>query len=65
MALSIAAGVVFATFLTLLLIPNLLAILSDLRLAAHWMRHRAWPARSAVEPARNRYTDGDSEAAPA
>ncbi len=55
MALSIAAGVVFATMLTLVLIPSLLAILNDLRLAAHRLRHGRWPKRREVEPARNRH----------
>ena len=51
MALSIAFGVMFATVLTLVLIPCLLAILNDLR--RHW--HQLWnggslPTREAVEP---------------
>ncbi|MCF6174662.1 MAG: efflux RND transporter permease subunit [Victivallaceae bacterium] len=51
MALSIAFGVMFATVLTLVLIPCLLAILNDLRRL--W--HQTWnggplPAREAVEP---------------
>jgi multidrug efflux pump subunit AcrB len=57
MALSIAAGVAFATVLTLLLIPSLLAILNDLRLLAHRFRHGQWPRRLEVEPARNRHED--------
>ena len=55
MALSIAAGVAFATVLTLVLIPSLLAILNDLRLAVHRIRHGSWPTRLDVEPARNRH----------
>ncbi|HSO21113.1 MAG TPA: efflux RND transporter permease subunit, partial [Desulfosarcina sp.] len=50
MALSIAAGVAFATILTLVLIPSLLAILNDLRLVAHRLRHGRWPRRLEVEP---------------
>ncbi|BBO77053.1 multidrug transporter AcrB [Desulfosarcina widdelii] len=57
MALSIAAGVAFATVLTLVLIPSLLAILSDLRLVVHRVRHGRWPRRLEVEPARNRHVD--------
>lgn len=55
MALSIAAGVVFATMLTLVLIPSLLAILSDLRLLVYRIRYGNWPKRLDVEPARSRY----------
>lgn len=51
MALSIAAGVLFATLLTLLLIPNLLVILNDMRCINHRLRHGVWPMRHAVEPA--------------
>lgn len=57
MALSIAAGVAFTTVLTLILIPSLLAILSDMRLLVHRIRHGRWPRRLEVEPARNRHAD--------
>ena len=57
MALSLAAGVAFATVLTLVLIPSLLAILSDLRLLIHRLRYGVWPKRLDVEPARNRHDD--------
>ena len=57
MAISIAAGVAFATVLTLVLIPSLLVILNDLRLLAHRFRHGSWPLRAAVEPARGRYRE--------
>ena len=57
MALSIAAGVAFATILTLVLIPSLLAILNDLRLVVHRIIHGRWPRRLEVEPARNRHDD--------
>jgi len=57
MALSIAAGVVFATVLTLVLIPSLLAILSDFRLIAHRLQKGVWPRRLDVEPARDRHVD--------
>ena len=55
MALSIAAGVAFATILTLVLIPSLLAILNDFRLLAHRAKHGKWPKRLDVEPARDRH----------
>jgi len=54
MAISIAAGVGFATVLTLVLLPSLFMILNDLRRAAYWIRNRSIPAREAVEPALNR-----------
>ena len=57
MALSIAAGVAFATILTLVLIPSLLAILSDFRLVVHRFKHGQWPRRLEVEPASNRHDD--------
>jgi len=57
MALALAAGVAFATVLTLVLIPSLLAILSDLRLLFHRLRYGFWPKRVDVEPARNRHDD--------
>jgi multidrug efflux pump subunit AcrB len=57
MALSIAAGVAFATVLTLLLIPSLMAILSDFRLFFHRIKHGTWPRRVDVEPARDRHMD--------
>jgi len=57
MALSIAAGVAFATILTLVLIPSLLAILNDLRLVVYRFRHGRWPRRLEVEPARDRHVN--------
>lgn len=54
MALSIAAGLIFATLLTLILVPSLLAILNDMRLLAYRIRHGVWPKRIDVEPARYR-----------
>lgn len=55
MALSIAAGVAFATLLTLLLIPNLLLILNDIRCFMHYLFLGKKPeTRLAVEPARHR-----------
>ncbi len=60
MAISIAAGVAFATVLTLVLVPSLLAIVSDFRLLAHRLRHGCWVRRVDVEPARARYSDAMS-----
>jgi hypothetical protein len=57
MALSIAAGVAFATILTLVLIPSLLAILNDLRLLVHRFKTASGPGVLEVEPARNRHED--------
>ncbi len=54
MALSLAAGVTFATVLTLLLIPSLLVILNDLRRLVYRTKYGTWPDREAVEPARDR-----------
>ncbi len=57
MALSLAAGVTFATVLTLVLVPSLLVILNDFRLLTHRMRKGYWPKRVEVEPARDRHVD--------
>jgi predicted RND superfamily exporter protein len=57
MAVSLAAGVAFATTLTLLLVPSMLVILNDLRRVVHRMRHGVWPTREEVEPARERKVD--------
>ncbi len=55
MALSLAAGVGFATLLTLVMIPSLMAILNDMRRLLQWAVTRQWPSREDVEPARHRY----------
>jgi multidrug efflux pump subunit AcrB len=57
MAVSIAAGVAFATLLTLLLIPSLLGVVNDLRRLIHYAKHRRWPTREEVEPAIDRKVD--------
>ncbi len=58
MAISLAAGVAFATLLTLFLIPCLLVILNDFRILAYRLIKGAWPeSREVVEPAINRYQD--------
>jgi len=56
MALSLAAGVAFATILTLLLVPSLLTILNDLRIVFHRLRHKETPSRVFLEPAKDRHT---------
>ena len=64
MALSIAAGIAFATVLTLVLVPSLLVLLNDFRLVVHRLRYGFWPKRVDVEPARDRHVDplGDEPA---
>jgi len=55
MAISLAAGVTFATVLTLLLIPSLLVILNDVRRGVHRLRYGGDVSREQVEPALHRY----------
>ncbi len=55
MALALAAGVAFATVLTLVLIPSLLVILNDMRRLVYKLRHKHWPTREQVEPATERH----------
>ena len=58
MAISLAAGVVFATILTLVLIPSLLAILNDFRLLFYKFKNGTWPDhREDVEPAKSRHAN--------
>jgi multidrug efflux pump subunit AcrB len=57
MALSLAAGVAFATILTLVLIPSLLTILNDLRRMTIRIRTGQWATREDVEPSSRRYLD--------
>jgi multidrug efflux pump subunit AcrB len=54
MAVSIAAGVLFSSVLTLVLIPSLLIIMNDFRLLVHRLWHGIWPTREEVEPASRR-----------
>ena len=60
MALSLAAGVAFATVLTLVLIPCLLGILNDFRLVSAKLKTGQWVSREKVEPSAARYDDPDS-----
>ncbi|MBI9085246.1 MAG: efflux RND transporter permease subunit [Desulfobacterales bacterium] len=64
MALSMAAGVAFATVLTLVLIPSLLVIVNDFRRIPTRLRTGQWPNREDVEPARHRHLDLMGEEAP-
>ena len=57
MAVSIAAGVLFSSALTLVLIPSLLIIMNDLRLLLYRLWHGWWPTREEVEPASRRGVD--------
>ncbi len=54
MALSLAAGVAFATLLTLFLIPSILVIFNDLRMVFYRLNHGSWPSREEIEPATHR-----------
>ena len=44
----------FATVLTLILVPCLLAVLNDFRVFTHFLLRQHWPNREEVEPARLR-----------
>ena len=57
MGISIAAGVAFATLLTLFLIPCLLCILNDFRRILFRATHGSWASPGDVEPARLRKVD--------
>ncbi|OQY51959.1 MAG: hypothetical protein B6230_03610 [Desulfobacteraceae bacterium 4572_89] len=62
MAISLAAGVLFATILTLVLIPCLLVILNDFRLVSHRWFRGDWPeSRTLMEPASRRYEHLDTK----
>ena len=54
MAVSIAAGVLFSSALTLVLIPSLLMIMNDVRRLWFRLWHGWWPTREEVEPASKR-----------
>ena len=57
MAISIAAGVLFATILTLVFIPCLMGVLNDFRRVRYALWNGVWPTREEVEPARLRNLD--------
>lgn len=64
MAIALAAGVAFASLLTLLLLPSLLCILNDLRRAAVWVARGSLPAAEDVEPARWRNVEEETAPPP-
>ena len=53
MAISIAFGVLFATVITLVLIPCMIAVLNDVRRVLHSIWHLKYPSREEVEPRYN------------
>ncbi len=61
MAITIVFGVIFATILTLILIPCLLVILNDLRLVVSRLKDGVWKQRHEVEPARLRNLQEETE----
>ncbi|QSH41759.1 efflux RND transporter permease subunit [Lentisphaerota bacterium ZTH] len=61
MAISIAFGVLFATLLTLVLLPCQLAVLSDFRRMLHFLWHREWKTREELEPRVKALTAFDEE----
>ena len=68
MAISLAAGVAFATLLTLILIPCLFCILNDFRRLARYLHKGVWPTPEEVEPATERFAnplEGEPATAPA
>lgn len=50
MAISIAFGIVFATFITLVLVPCLYLISNDIRCFFFWMFKGRWPTMEEVDP---------------
>lgn len=62
MAISVAFGVAFSTFATLVVIPCLMVALNDLRRLAHLALHLRFPGREAVEPGAQRLEDGQPQA---
>jgi multidrug efflux pump subunit AcrB len=60
MALSLSAGLLFATFLTLFVVPSLLLALNDVRRILRWLRTGYWSSMEVVEPAcRQRIAESD------
>lgn len=50
MGISLAGGLIIATFGTLFVVPSLYLLLNDFRRAVRWARTGVWPTREAVEP---------------
>lgn len=59
MALTIAAGIMFATLLTLIVIPCLFYILNDIRCAVYYLIHGKVAKREKLEPATKRNVSDD------
>jgi len=51
MAITLIGGLIFATFITLVLVPCLLGILNDLRRVIRYFFTQRWPTPEEVEPA--------------
>lgn len=60
MALSIAAGEIFATFMVVVQLPCAMAALNDLRLILHRRRFSGAISRSALEPATRNFSESPS-----
>jgi multidrug efflux pump subunit AcrB len=57
MVISIASGLLFATALTLLVVPSLYLIGNDLKRVLHWLRRGEWVEPDAVISVENRLED--------
>jgi multidrug efflux pump subunit AcrB len=51
MAISLAFGVLFATFVTLIFVPCFFVLINDIRRFLYWLRHGIWPLPRQIEPA--------------
>ncbi|BBM83297.1 efflux RND transporter permease subunit [Candidatus Uabimicrobium amorphum] len=51
MALSLAAGLIFATVIMLFIVPCFYLALNDIRRVFHWLKTGYWPTAEQVEPA--------------
>ncbi len=58
MAISVTFGVAFATILTLVVLPALIVILSDVKCSLAWAWRGVWPVRERMEPAQERRRGG-------
>lgn len=56
MAISLAFGVLFATFVTLIFVPCFFLIINDIRRFFYWLRHGRWPLPHEVEPQYNKHS---------
>lgn len=60
MGISLAGGLIIATFGTLFVVPSLYLLLNDFRRCARWARTGVWPSREEVEPACQQASDSSS-----